>query len=100
MKKLSFYLVLTIFATTISVMLLILGVLINMTPMYCLGALCSVIATPCLLDASNVTKRSEMKKIKEVILYFTPRNYEERYFMFGILSGMAIIYVTLYLAII
>jgi hypothetical protein len=41
-----------------------------------------------------------MKKIKEVILYFTPRNYEERYFMFGILSGMAIIYVTLYLAII
>jgi len=60
MKKLSFYLVLTIFATTISVMLLILGVLINMTPMYCLGALCSVIATPCLLDALMLRREEKL----------------------------------------
>ena len=47
------------FAVTISVMLLILGVLINFAAMYCLGALCSVIATPCLLDALMLQKQSK-----------------------------------------
>ena len=59
MKKISFYLVVTTFAATISALLLILGVLINMTPMYCLGALCSVIATPCLLDALMLQRESK-----------------------------------------
>lgn len=36
--------------------------------------------------------------MKKIILYFTPRNYEERYFMYGMLSMVAIISVVLYLA--
>ena len=39
-----------------------------------------------------------MKKIKDAIYFFAPRNYEERYFMFGMLSMVAIVSVILYLA--
>lgn len=60
MKKINFYLVMTILASILSTSLLLLGVLLNITFVYCLGALTSLIASATLLDALMLRREGKL----------------------------------------